>query len=416
MFKKPKQTKLAFTLIELLVVIAIIGLLATLSVVALSNTRARARDSRRVSDVKQIHTALELYYNAANQYPEELISGSILEHNGVTFLDPIPTAPTPPDGDCNNEDNVYQYNKVDSNNYILYYCLGNNTGGLEFGISYASPISLQTSIGSQGDVIAFAEAGQHIWTVPSGTNSIEVLVVAGGGGGGAVSGGGGGAGGLIFESSYSVIPGNNISLTVGDGGAGGTDRNTRGENGEDSVFLTLTAIGGGGGGSISNREGLSGGSGGGANSRPSALGGNAVLGGMQGSDGGDGVGVESTSSGSGAGGGGYSEAGQNTIDQWNAGDGGSGAYFGDIFGNEYGESGWFSGGGGGGYSNHSNNPNGYAGVGGNGGGGDGRTGSTAGVSGSTNTGGGGGGGGYNGSGWTGGNGGKGGSGIVLIKY
>ena len=50
-----------FTLIELLVVIAIIGLLSTLAVVALNNARMKSRDAKRVSDVKQIQTALELY-------------------------------------------------------------------------------------------------------------------------------------------------------------------------------------------------------------------------------------------------------------------------------------------------------------------------------------------------------------------
>ncbi len=44
----------AFTLVELLVVIAIIGILSTLSVVVFNNVRAKARDSRRLSDVKQI--------------------------------------------------------------------------------------------------------------------------------------------------------------------------------------------------------------------------------------------------------------------------------------------------------------------------------------------------------------------------
>ncbi len=61
--------KRGFTLIELLVVIAIIGLLATLAVVALNNARQKSRDAKRVSDIKQIQTALELYYSDQSGYP-----------------------------------------------------------------------------------------------------------------------------------------------------------------------------------------------------------------------------------------------------------------------------------------------------------------------------------------------------------
>jgi prepilin-type N-terminal cleavage/methylation domain-containing protein len=58
-----------FTLVELLVVIAIIGLLSTLAIVSLNNARQKARDSKRLSDMKQILLALELYYDANNRYP-----------------------------------------------------------------------------------------------------------------------------------------------------------------------------------------------------------------------------------------------------------------------------------------------------------------------------------------------------------
>ncbi|MFZ5559660.1 MAG: type II secretion system protein [Patescibacteria group bacterium] len=65
-----KKSK-GFTLIELLVVIAIIGILATIVLVSLNTARQKARDSRRLSDMRQIALALEMYYddNTTTGYP-----------------------------------------------------------------------------------------------------------------------------------------------------------------------------------------------------------------------------------------------------------------------------------------------------------------------------------------------------------
>ena len=149
-----KNNKQGFTLIELLVVIAIIGLLSTLSIVALNSARARSRDARRVSDIKQIQTALEMYYNVADEYPTigtgpnqlSTSTSPAIKYGSTTFMSFWPVAPTPRDNPgnastpCTEANNVYAYT-VSSNNttYTLTYCLGGDTGEIPAGIRTASP-------------------------------------------------------------------------------------------------------------------------------------------------------------------------------------------------------------------------------------------------------------------------------------
>lgn len=58
-----------FTLIELLIVIAIIGLLATLAIISLTTAQRKARDTKRIADMKSIQTAVELYFSDNSSYP-----------------------------------------------------------------------------------------------------------------------------------------------------------------------------------------------------------------------------------------------------------------------------------------------------------------------------------------------------------
>ena len=64
-----KKSTRGFTLIELLVVIAIIGILASIVLVSLNSARNKGRDTRVISDVQQVRTALESGFNGSG-YPD----------------------------------------------------------------------------------------------------------------------------------------------------------------------------------------------------------------------------------------------------------------------------------------------------------------------------------------------------------
>lgn len=58
-----------FTIVELLIVIVVIGILAAITIVAYNGVQVKARDSTRISKVKSISKAIELYHADNGQYP-----------------------------------------------------------------------------------------------------------------------------------------------------------------------------------------------------------------------------------------------------------------------------------------------------------------------------------------------------------
>jgi len=145
--------KKAFTLVELLVVIAIIGILSTLSVVALNSARAKARDARRLSDIKQIRTALDMYYDSAGTYPTSLIPGSHLSYNGLDFLAKVPDDPL--------SSQHYIYTQTENGqNYTIDFTLETKSAGYEPGNYQATPYAIIAGGGGGvfhcGDLLAYA--------------------------------------------------------------------------------------------------------------------------------------------------------------------------------------------------------------------------------------------------------------------
>lgn len=72
-----------FTLIELLVVIAIIGLLSSVVLASLNSARTKSRDSNRISDLRNIQLALEMYYDKYETYQ---VLGGGYAGNGNGFV------------------------------------------------------------------------------------------------------------------------------------------------------------------------------------------------------------------------------------------------------------------------------------------------------------------------------------------
>jgi hypothetical protein len=145
---------------------------------------------------------------------------------------------------------------------------------------------------------------------PTQVYDVEYLVVAGGGAGnfGFINdtqhnGGGGGAGGMR-TGTLTVNPSTGYTVTVGAGGSFEAYKQATNNPGNNSVFATITSLGGGGGG-MQSREGGNGGSGGGGGGGMGVgAGGTGTAG--QGNNGSAGV---QTTNGNGGGGGGAGGAG-----------------------------------------------------------------------------------------------------------
>ena len=85
----------AFTLIELLITVTIIGLLSAIGTVSYSYVRAKARDAKRVADIRTIRNAIETYFEQNGKYPVSPQDGLVL---GDVNAKEISDAGITPDG------------------------------------------------------------------------------------------------------------------------------------------------------------------------------------------------------------------------------------------------------------------------------------------------------------------------------
>jgi len=121
-----------FTLVELLVVVSLIGVLATLVLANLNSGRQRVRDAQRKSDVRNIQTALRLYYNDNAGYPGSSSGkivgcdgtcewGAMWQNDDITYMNVLPGDP------LTTQSYRYTSSGAGSETYTLEACFENKS-------------------------------------------------------------------------------------------------------------------------------------------------------------------------------------------------------------------------------------------------------------------------------------------------
>lgn len=180
------KQKAGFTLIEIIVVSAVVFLMATVAYAAINISKARSRDARRLGDMKQIVTALDIYYDQFGHYPDphsykpsvSNCGGYDISSDAQPFLDPLLTAgilsqsPTDPlnSGNCSPgpSGTVYAYQ---------YYAAGTNGCPADKGNYYVLGVRyMETSFGQSYSGSPGFSCGNHDW---QGTGPYQLNWVTG---------------------------------------------------------------------------------------------------------------------------------------------------------------------------------------------------------------------------------------------
>ena len=130
------KLKQGFTLIELLVVIGIIVIIASLVIVNVSQARMNGRDAKRISDLKSIQNALEMYYEKNKAYPtpnarsdqgswDAAPPADSLANSLSTYISPLPKDPMNGKANIKYVSGSSCSTRTSDNNGLAYYYVTN---------------------------------------------------------------------------------------------------------------------------------------------------------------------------------------------------------------------------------------------------------------------------------------------------
>ncbi|MDR3642957.1 MAG: hypothetical protein P4L74_05020 [Candidatus Doudnabacteria bacterium] len=103
----------------------------------LMDAQTKSGDAKRLADIRQMSSALELYFNDANSYP------SNLQALAPKYIGVVPIAPEPAAGACSEQNNAYDYKLLKPGDYQVTFCLGQDTGGYNAGAHTLTQTGIQ---------------------------------------------------------------------------------------------------------------------------------------------------------------------------------------------------------------------------------------------------------------------------------
>lgn len=134
--------KKAFNILELIITVSIIGIIVIITMIAFNYLLAWLRDTQRLSDIKQIQLALEVYKKDHGCYPpslegenNSLFSSSTSE----SYLRILPQNPRPRKEQICPDNNYIYWPRRGNSNYMIDFCLESKVGSMGPGRKCAVP-------------------------------------------------------------------------------------------------------------------------------------------------------------------------------------------------------------------------------------------------------------------------------------
>ena len=82
-FRKSLQGSAGFTLVELIVVIAVLGILAGIAIPRLTGVRDKADKASVKSDLRNVQSAMEMYFAEEGKYPTASDFSTLISENNL---------------------------------------------------------------------------------------------------------------------------------------------------------------------------------------------------------------------------------------------------------------------------------------------------------------------------------------------